>query len=106
MPPALEIVHATEEYGIFWQEDPIKLEGFGELQRYAGRSNTRVAGSANPGTLPWYREMFGRGAIDVPNFDVARVGGLAEAHGLAHLAMAYDRTMPLILMFCVIGDMP
>ncbi|WP_353476070.1 mandelate racemase/muconate lactonizing enzyme family protein (plasmid) [Salipiger sp. H15] len=93
LPPALEIARATEEYGIFWQEDAIKLDNFDDLRRYAEASTTRMAGSENLGTLPWYREMFGRGAIDVANFDVAWTGGLTEAQRISHLALAHDRTI-------------
>lgn len=93
LPPALEIARETEEFGIFWQEDAIKLDNFDDLTRYAERSNTRMAGSENLGTLPWYREMFGRGAIDVANFDVAWIGGLTEAQRISHLALAHDRTI-------------
>ncbi|MFS4438175.1 mandelate racemase/muconate lactonizing enzyme family protein [Paracoccaceae bacterium GXU_MW_L88] len=93
LPPAKEIARATEAYGIFWQEDPIKLDNFDDLRRYKEASTTRLAGSENLGTLPWYREMFARGAIDVANFDQSWVGGLTEGQRVAHLAMAYDRTI-------------
>lgn len=93
LPPALEIARATEEYGIFWQEDAIKLDNFDDLARYAAASGTRMAGSENLGTLPWYREMFGRGAIDVANFDITWIGGLTEAQRISHLALAHDRTI-------------
>ncbi|SES42596.1 L-alanine-DL-glutamate epimerase [Tranquillimonas rosea] len=93
LPAALEIARATEEYGIFWQEDPIKLDNPDDLQRYAEVSRTRLAGSENLGTLPWYRDMFGRGAIDVANFDMAWTGGLTEGQRIAHLALAHDRTI-------------
>lgn len=93
LPAAKEIARATEEYGIFWQEDPIKLDNFDDLQRYKEASTTRLAGSENLGTVPWYREMFARGIIDVANFDQTWVGGLTEGQRVAHLAMAYDRTI-------------
>lgn len=93
LPAAKEIARATEDFGIFWQEDPIKLDNFDDLQRYKEASQARLAGSENLGTLPWYREMFARGVIDVANFDQTWVGGLTEGQRIAHLAIAYDRTI-------------
>lgn len=93
LPAALEIARATEQYGIFWQEDPIKLDNPGDLARYKAASTTRLAGSENLGSLPWYRDMFGRGTIDVANFDMAWIGGLTEGQRIAHLALAHDRTI-------------
>lgn len=91
LPAAREIARATEDYGIFWQEDPIRLDNFDDLCRYKDTSTTRLAGSENLGTVPWYREMFARGVIDVANFDQTWVGGLSEGQRIAHLALAHDR---------------
>lgn len=93
LPPALEIARQTEQFGVFWQEDPIKLDNFDDLATYAFASTTRLAGSENFGTSQWYREMFARGIIDVANFDMAWIGGLSEGVRNAHLAQAYDRTI-------------
>ena len=41
------------------------MQNFDDLARYRDRVNGRVAGSENFGTLPWYREVFVRGAVDV-----------------------------------------
>ncbi|MCF3936168.1 mandelate racemase/muconate lactonizing enzyme family protein [Acuticoccus sp. M5D2P5] len=91
--PAIEIARAAEEYGIYWHEDPIALDAFDDLATFKQSTNTRLAGSENLGTLPWYRECFGRGAVDVANFDMAWTGGLTEGQRVAHLALAHDRTI-------------
>ena len=52
---------------------------------------TRVAGSENLGTRPWYREAFERGAIDVAHFDTGWIGGITEGKALAALAETYGR---------------
>ena len=62
-----------------------------DLARYKERVRGRVAGSENLGTRPWYREAFGRGAIDVAHFDVAWIGGLTEGRKVAALAETFDR---------------
>lgn len=89
--PALEIARALAPYSIYWLEDPIGLHHFDDLKRYRDGVTTRVAGSENMGTRAWYREVFGRGAIDVANFDMGWIGGLTEGRKVAALAQAFDR---------------
>jgi L-alanine-DL-glutamate epimerase-like enolase superfamily enzyme len=93
LPAALRIADALKDHDIYWHEEPIWMQNFDDLARYRENVRGRVAGSENFGTLPWYREVFSRRAVDVANFDVAWVGGLTEAVRVAHLAEAYDRTI-------------
>jgi L-alanine-DL-glutamate epimerase-like enolase superfamily enzyme len=93
LPTALRIAAALKDLQIYWHEEPIWMQNFDDLARYRDKVTGRVAGSENLGTLPWYREVFSRGAVDVANFDVAWIGGLSEAQRIAHLAEAYDRTI-------------
>jgi galactonate dehydratase len=62
-----------------------------DLARYKERVRTRVCGSENLGTRAWYREAFGRGAIDVAHFDIGWIGGISEARKIAALAETFDR---------------
>ena len=93
LPAALKIADALEDYGVYWHEEPVWMQNFDDVARYRDKAKAQVAGSENLGTLPWYREMFVRGAIDVANFDMAWVGGITEAQRIAHLAAAFDRTI-------------
>ncbi|MEO3433569.1 mandelate racemase/muconate lactonizing enzyme family protein [Inquilinus sp. CAU 1745] len=93
LPAALIIAKALEDHSIYWHEDPIALDNFEDLSRYKDRVSARVAASENLGTVPWYRETFRRGAVDVANFDMAWVGGLSEGVRVANLAHAFDRTI-------------
>ena len=93
LPPALRIAAALADYDIYWHEEPIWMQNFDDLARYRDHVGGRVAGSENFGTLPWYREVFMRGAVDVANFDIAWIGGISEAQRIAHLAAAFDRTI-------------
>ncbi|MFV0358231.1 mandelate racemase/muconate lactonizing enzyme family protein [Tropicimonas sp.] len=93
LPAAIEIARAAEEYGIFWHEDPVALEHFDDLAAFHRSSTSRLAGSESHGTQTWYREMFGRGAIDVANFDMTWIGGLTEGQRISHMALAHDRTI-------------
>lgn len=93
LPAALKIADALKDFDIYWHEEAVWMQNFDDLARYKDKVRGLVAGSENLGTLQWYREMFGRGAVDVANFDVIWVGGITEAQKIAHLAEAYDRTI-------------
>jgi L-alanine-DL-glutamate epimerase-like enolase superfamily enzyme len=91
LPVALQIADALKDFDIYWHEDPVPMDNFGDLAEYKRRTNVRVAGSENLGTKTWYREVFERRAIDVAHFDLCWIGGLTEGRKVAALAEAYDR---------------
>jgi L-alanine-DL-glutamate epimerase-like enolase superfamily enzyme len=93
LPAALKIAKALKDYDIYWHEEPVWMQNFDDVARYRDKVNGQVAGSENLGSLPWYREMFVRGAVDVANFDIAWVGGISEAQRIAHLAASFDRAI-------------
>ena len=88
---ALQIADALADLDIYWHEDPIAMHHLDDLARYKAGVRSRVAGSENLGTRPWYREAFGRGAIDVAHFDLGWIGGLTEGRKVAALAETFDR---------------
>jgi galactonate dehydratase len=91
LPAALQIADALEGLTIYWHEDPIAMHQLDDLARYKARVKGRVCGSENLGSKAWYREAFGRGAVDVAHFDMAWIGGLTEGRKVAALAEAFDR---------------
>ena len=91
LPAALQIAAALADCDIYWHEDPVAMHRLGDLARYKERVRGRVAGSENLGTTSWYREAFGRGAIDVAHYDMAWIGGLTEGRKVAAVAEAFDR---------------
>lgn len=91
LPAALDIARALADYNIFWFEDPISMQNFDDLALYKHQVSSRVCGSENLGTLPWYREVLTRQAIDVVHFDMAWIGGITEGKRIAALASAFDR---------------
>jgi L-alanine-DL-glutamate epimerase-like enolase superfamily enzyme len=91
LPAALKIADELREHEIYWHEEPIWMQNFDDLARYRERVRGRVAGSENLGTVPWYREVFVRGALDVAHFDIGWIGGVSEGQRIAHLAAAFDR---------------
>ena len=93
MPAALKIADALRDHDIYWPAEPIWMQNFDDLARYRDRVRGRVAGSENLGTVPWYREVFVRGALDVAHFDIAWIGGISEGQRITHLAGAFDRAI-------------
>jgi galactonate dehydratase len=91
LPAALQIADALAPYDVYWHEDPIAMHHLDDLARYKERVRARVCGSENLGTRAWYREAFGRGAIDVAHFDIGWIGGVSEAKKIAALAETFDR---------------
>ncbi len=90
-PVACEIARVLADYNVFWHEDPVPMHDFKSLADFKQMCGTRVAGSENLGTRPWYREAFERGAIDVAHFDAGWIGGITEGKALAALAETYGR---------------
>jgi L-alanine-DL-glutamate epimerase-like enolase superfamily enzyme len=91
LPTAQKIADALADYDIFWLEEPIGGHNLADLAEYRRTAPTLVAAGENLGTLPWYKDAFMRGAVDVAHFDIAWVGGLSEGQRIAHLAEAFDR---------------
>ncbi len=91
LPAALQIADALDGLAIYWHEDPIAMHQLDDLARYKARVRGRIAGSENLGTMVWFREALGRGAVDVAHFDMAWIGGLTEGRKVAALAEAFDR---------------
>lgn len=90
--PAVEIARALADLDIYWLEDPVSMQNFGDLELYARAvGEARVAGSENFGSPEWYREAFSRRCISVANFDMGWTGGLTAGRRTAAMAHAYGR---------------
>ena len=69
------------------------MYNFEDLAAFKRATTTRLCGSENLGTTPWYREAFERRLVDVAHFDLCWIGGLTEGRKVAALAHAYDRSI-------------
>ena len=78
LPVAVQIARELEQFGIYWHEDPVPMYNFEDLAAFKRATTTRLCGSENLGTTPWYRETFERRLIDVAHFDLCWIGGLTE----------------------------
>ncbi len=90
LPSAIKIAKALEEYAPTWFEDPVKMDNFDALARFADATHVPTAASETLGTRWAYRELLERAPVGVVIFDPAWVGGISEGKKVATLAEAWQ----------------
>jgi L-alanine-DL-glutamate epimerase-like enolase superfamily enzyme len=86
---ALRMGRELEGMGISWMEEPLPPE---DLEGYAMLSQALdlpIAAGESEFTRYGFRELIGKGKVDVIQPDVARAGGITECRRIAALASAY-----------------
>ncbi len=87
---AIKVCRQLEETDIAWIEEPVPPDDLAGYQRVrAGQAIPVAAGESEFG-LFGFRELIGRGAIDILQPDVARVGGPTAAKRVGALVHAYN----------------
>lgn len=87
---AIKVCRQLEDLDITWIEEPVPaddLDGYEKVRK--GQSIPVAAGESEFG-LFGFRELIRRGAIDIVQPDVARVGGFTGARRLGALVHAYN----------------
>ena len=80
----IELCRALEPYDIFWLEDflhPECYDGYAKVK--AAGVKTRIAAGEQEATAWGFRELIGRGGIDVAQPDLTRCGGFTQARRIA-----------------------
>jgi L-alanine-DL-glutamate epimerase-like enolase superfamily enzyme len=90
LPSAIRIARALEEYEPAWFEDPVKMDNFHAVARFAESTRVPTAASETLGTRWSFRELLERAPIGVVIFDPAWVGGISEGKKIASLAEAWQ----------------
>src|SRR2546426_1340035 len=81
---AIELCRALEPYNVFWLEDflhPECYDGYAKVK--AAGVKTRIAAGEQEATAWGFRELIGRGGIDVAQPDLTRCGGFTQARKIA-----------------------
>ncbi len=87
---AIKVCRELEETDITWIEEPVPPDDLAGYQRVrAGQAIPVAAGESEFG-LFGFRELIQRGAIDILQPDVARVGGFTAAKRVGALVHAYN----------------
>jgi len=107
---AIRRMRRLEQYDLYWIEEPLDatdLDGFVRLGRHTPVSRAGGESLYSPAA---FHECIRRGALDVLQPDVARVGGITNAIEVCHLAAAaHLRVAPHVspeLSVCVAAAVP
>jgi L-alanine-DL-glutamate epimerase-like enolase superfamily enzyme len=90
---AIQRIRSWEAYEPFWIEEPLPPDDVDGYRKLTSSVETYIAAGEEETTRFGLYDLMDRGAIDVVQLDVSRVGGLTEARRVAQAA--YDRNRPL-----------
>ncbi|MEO5861227.1 MAG: mandelate racemase/muconate lactonizing enzyme family protein [Burkholderiales bacterium] len=88
---ALRLGKGLEDYDLRWYEEPVAPEDYDGYRMLRHKLNMPIAGGENEHTLFGFRELIGRGCVDVAQPDIGSAGGftacrhtvaLAQSHGV------------------------
>lgn len=91
---ALRFMREVEPFNICWLEEPVATEDIEGSALLAHQLDTPVAGYETETSLPGFRELISRRAVDIVQPDVIWSGGMTECRKIAALAQAYN--LPVI----------
>jgi D-arabinonate dehydratase len=88
---AIAMGRAIEPYGIYWIEEPVATDDIEGSDEVARALAIPIAGYETEVGLYGFRELIGRGAVDIVQFDLAWTGGFSEGRRIAAYAQAHHR---------------
>ncbi len=102
--PAIRIARALQPYQTYWHEDPIRMDNFAALSRYAQESPAPVCASETLNGIGAFRDLLAAQAAGVVMLDLSWCGGLTAARKIAAMAEAeklpvapHDCSGPVVL---------
>ncbi len=102
--PAIRIASALQPYQTYWHEDPIRMDNFAALARYAKESPAPVCASETLNGIGAFRDLLAAQAAGIVMLDLSWCGGLTAARKIAAMAEAeklpvapHDCTGPVVL---------
>jgi len=88
---AIEMGRAMEPYRLYWIEEPVATDDIEGSAAVAAALATPIAGYETELGLYGFRELIGRGAVDIVQPDLAWSGGFSECRRIAAYAQAHHR---------------
>jgi L-alanine-DL-glutamate epimerase-like enolase superfamily enzyme len=88
---AIAVGRAMEPYDLYWIEEPVATDDIDGSAEVARALATPIAGYETETGLYGFRELIGRGAVDIVQFDLAWSGGFSEGRRIAAYAHAHHR---------------
>jgi L-rhamnonate dehydratase len=90
VPYAIAMIRALEEFELAWVEEPVPPDDLDGYVRIRSAVHTPISGGEHEFTRWGYRELLQRGAVDIVQPDVNRMGGISEARKVWALASAFN----------------
>jgi L-alanine-DL-glutamate epimerase-like enolase superfamily enzyme len=88
---AMEMERAFRPCNLAWLEEPVwPPEDHDGLARVRARGATRIAAGENAAGVHDFRDMFQKGAIDIAQPSVTKIGGITEMRKIIALAEAHS----------------
>jgi L-lyxonate dehydratase len=87
---AIDMIRRLEEFNLAWVEEPLVPDDLDGYVRVRSSVNTPISGGEHEFTRWGYREMLTKGAVDIVQPDVNRMGGITEARKVWALASAFN----------------
>jgi L-alanine-DL-glutamate epimerase-like enolase superfamily enzyme len=87
---AIRMIRMIEDAGLHlaWVEEPVMPDLIGDYAAIAAAVDTPISGGEHEFTRFGFRELIDRGAVDIVQLDVNRVGGITEARKIWGMASA------------------
>lgn len=90
VPYAIDMIRRLEEFNLAWVEEPVVPDNLDGYVRIRAAVHTPISGGEHEFTRWGYREMLMKGAVDIVQPDVNRMGGITEARKVFALASAFN----------------
>lgn len=90
VPSSVKLIHAVEDLGIFWFEEPVRNDDFEGYATIHSKTKISLAMGEREYSTVALRELIGRRALDLWQPDLIRLGGVEAWRDSAALANAYN----------------
>jgi L-lyxonate dehydratase len=87
---AIDMIRRLEDLNLHWVEEPLVPDDIDGYVRLRSMVSTPISAGEHEFTRWGYRELLARGAIDIVQPDVNRMGGITEARKVWALASAFN----------------
>ncbi len=100
---AIELGKRVEEQNVHWFEEPVIVEDWDGYKKVRESLNVKIAGGEGEYTRWGFRELMGRGCVDVAQPDTMRCGGLTESVKIAQIAASFNTAYAPHVFCSVVG---
>ena len=87
---AIRMARQFEDYNVGWFEEPVLADDIEGLAAVSRATTIPIATGEHEYTKYGFKDLIARGAVDIVQPDVGRVGGISEWIKVAHLAHAFN----------------